>query len=309
MPTSASVGGSLTLGARASTRPSGSALVLRVVAMVLVGLRLGRVCANDEQDLSAPENLVSGRCLGLHGRLDFGRDYHIFHLEMEPGGDEPAGSGAESGAQGLSDAAAGVAVDLLDERGRAGRRCQYLRTDGRRALYACNGAAQGLAVNGPHAARFAPCAVSVWGEPVAKRLRMLALARDLYSSANLKGDGCTECKEPLDMLQTCTRISLVRSTGGDEEFSRWLAACTNDAGTIWLRKGKHARALQMFRRALPLIMGGSHPIIILNIVQVVPPYHHSQHCAGCPTSVLGHVSACLQGVCMHAGMQDVARRA
>ena len=48
-------------------------------------------------------------------------------------------------------------------------------------------------------------------------------------------------------------IALVRATGGDVEFSRWLAACTNDAGTIWLRKGKHERALQMFRRALPHI--------------------------------------------------------
>jgi len=347
------------------------------LALALVGLRPGRASAGNEQDLSAPEDLAVSRCLGADGRLDFGGEYHVFHLEVvELGGDAGAGGGAgggrlgaaaayvagrvsangcgedaridteseckaaaaalgkpfsasgawgnapagclfdvrgafynmhatggcsgnceslgmtpicarrsaravgqvaESGnaadagatAHGRSDALrdpAGVTIDLLDELGRAGRRCQFQRMDGRRALYACNSAAHGLAVHGPHAARFAPCDVSVWGEPVAKASRMLALAHDLYQRANLKGAGCTECKEPLDILQTCARIALVRATGGDVEFSRWLAACTNDAGTIWLRKGKHERALQMFRRALPLI--GNHPIVILNIVQV-----------------------------------------
>jgi len=37
-------------------------------------------------------------------------------------------------------------------------------------------------------------------------------------------------------------------------------------GAIWLRKGQHAKALQLFRRALPLIKG--HPIVILNIAAV-----------------------------------------
>ena len=84
--------------------------------------------------------------------------------------------------------------------------------------------------------------------------------------ANTKWTGCTECKGPLSTFQACARLSRVRAAGGDGFFARFLAACTNDAGAIWLRRGEHEKALQMFRRALPLIK--NHPIVILNIAGV-----------------------------------------
>ena len=223
----------------------------------------GGATDNAEDDRSAPLNLALERCWDDHGFLDLGNTFHNYHLEIE--WRENSTVKAVGGT--VIAAADDITIDMLDEKGNRLRRCHHQHTDGLRAQYACNSAARRLAAHGPGFPRLVQCAVSAWGEAESKAMQILTLAHELYSSANQESPGCNECKGPLKQLQQCARLSLVRAAGGDASFSRWLAACTNDAGTIWLRRGMHERALQMFRRALPLIQG--HPIVTLNIAQVV----------------------------------------
>ncbi len=145
-------------------------------------------------------------------------------------------------------------IDLLNEQGSMAVRCHRQHTCADNLQYACNGQGQRLLATGRGSGRIAVCDTAAWGEPVNKAHRSHLLADALYKNGTMES------------LQGCVRLSRARAAGGDESFKLLLAACTNDAGAIWLRKGEHSRALRLFRRALPLTQ--DHPIIILNIVSV-----------------------------------------
>ena len=212
------------------------------------------------EEVAPPQDLAIGRCWDAHGlRLDLGQSSFVYHVEvmLEAAVDAGEPDGAES------------SIALLDEHGRVAKTCHSLRASGHALQYACNGEGRWIAAFGAHQARLRNrCGVSVWGEGVAEARRMVSAVERLYGMASGSADGvsCTRCETPLAALQACARIARMRAAGADPTFSRWLAACTNDAGAIWLRRGQHERALQMFRRALPLIP--DHPVVILNTIQL-----------------------------------------
>jgi hypothetical protein len=235
--------------------------------------------------MSAPQNLALSRCWEPSGHLDLGSTYRIYHVEIvmlrnivgsSVDGDGSSneisfssGAGGRQKAETKMDRLATVGnlqdsveleIDLLNEQGSVAVRCHRQHTSADNLQYACNGQGRRLLATGRGSGRIAVCDTAVWGEPVNKAHRSHLLALEAHHSHALYKNGTIES------LQGCVRLSRARAAGGDESFKRLLAACTNDAGAIWLRKGEHSRALRLFRRALPLTQ--DHPIIILNIVSV-----------------------------------------
>ena len=84
----------------------------------------------------------------------------------------------------------------------------------------------------------------------------------------------THCNTLQHAATHCNRCNLATQRATRQSaatiLSRTATHCNTlqhtATGAIWLRKGQHAKALQLFRRALPLIKG--HPIVILNIAAV-----------------------------------------
>jgi len=218
------------------------------------------------EDMSAPQNLALSRCWDPSGYLDLGNTYRIYHVEIMVNSQLSIFSSGAGGRQkeetkmdrlathgNLKDSVE-LEIDLLNEQGSMAVRCHRQHTCADTLQYACNGQGQRLLATGRGSGRIAVCDTAAWGEPVNKAHRSHLLADALYKNGTMES------------LQGCVRLSRARAAGGDESFKLLLAACTNDAGAIWLRKGEHSRALRLFRRALPLTQ--DHPIIILNIVSV-----------------------------------------
>jgi hypothetical protein len=214
----------------------------------------------DMSDMSAPQNLALSRCWEPSGHLDLGNTYRLYHVEIVM---FSSGAGGRQKTETKMHRLATVGdlqdsveleIDLLNEQGSVAVRCHRQHTSSDNLQYACNGQGRRLLATGQGSGRIAVCDTAVWGEHANKAHRSHLLADALYKNGTIES------------LQGCVRLSRARAAGGDESFKRLLAACTNDAGAIWLRKGEHSRALRLFRRALPLTQ--DHPIIILNIVSV-----------------------------------------